>query len=440
MNDVLKKIFIKSRVYNYIILLITTILLFIFIIYDQFFLLKELEIFAIIFFIAILFLVFISFNTQRCKNLILFLSFPFISFFILEFFFGSWNNEVKTSVKKIKNTTIVQKNIWYNSKDQTDDKISLFINNFGLRGKTQNNSLDHLDILFVGGSTTIQSTITDGKTFIDVLEKNFEKINNKKLYFLNGGEDAHDTKSHIQSLNNRFKELKIKPKYIMFFIGHNEGINSHTYDRFHVTKNELLIKLYNSSFILNKFLEARIYIGTLILNPSKFHRWHLNGYVPLENDLIEKNFISIKKDIEFEKNLINEIELELNFTRKNILELGEIVINDYGAIPIFMNLVKATYSKSNKNNEIKVFKKPIIDKSIVNLRHDHDIRINYYYPKVLADNIINACANIKKAICIDAFNNSGILHSDFHDFSHFKPSGATKLGNLIYMRIKNEFL
>ena len=101
-----------------------------------------------------------------------------------------------------------------------------------------------------------------------------------------------------------------------------------------------------------------------------------------------------------------------------------------------MNLVKATYSL--EENKIRVFKEPIIDKSIVNLNHNHDKKINYYYPKVLANNIQNTCKTIEKAICIDAFNNGNLVPTDFHDFVHFKPSGAKKLGKLIFEKIQNE--
>ena len=43
-----------------------------------------------------------------------------------------------------------------------------------------------------------------------------------------------------------------------------------------------------------------------------------------------------------------------------------------------------------------MFLKSIIDKSIVNLNHNHDKKINYYYPKVLANNIQNTCKTIEK--------------------------------------------
>ena len=67
----------------------------------------------------------------------------------------------------------------------------------------------------------MQSTITDGKTFQDIMYKLFKEKRNKDIYILNAGEDAHSTKSHIHTLNNRFSKLKIKPKYFLFFVGVN---------------------------------------------------------------------------------------------------------------------------------------------------------------------------------------------------------------------------
>jgi len=435
MNDNLKKKFISLDGYSYILIFVLLISLIFFIKFDQINYLINIELFSLIFFFYLIFLVIALFNSKLRKNLVLSLIPPLFFIFIFEIFLGNWSSSNTSSINKIKNTTIVQKNIWYKSINDEDDKIKVSINQYGLRGRAKDKGLNNIDILFIGGSTTIQSTITDGKTFVDVLEKNFNKVLKKDLYFLNGGEDAHDTKSHIKSLEKRFKQLNLKPKYILFFIGQNEGLNSHHYDRLLKIKNSLVIKIYNSSFVVNKIMEARIYLGTLILNPSKFHKWHLNGYVPLENDLIDINFKKIEKDEIFEEKLKKEIELELKNIEKNILLLSEIVTKDYGAIPIFMNLVKGTYTK--EENITLVFKKPIIDKSIVNLNHNHDIRINYYYPKVIADTIQNTCKIIEKAICIDAFNDGNLNYLDFHDFVHFKPSGAKKLGELLFKKLQN---
>ena len=56
---------------------------------------------------------------------------------------------------------------------------------------------------------------------------------------------------------------------------------------------------------------------------------------------------------------------------------------------IRVQLRKKDSNNSLEENKIRVFKEPIIDKSIVNLNHNHDKKINYYYPKVLANNIQN---------------------------------------------------
>ena len=54
-----------------------------------------------------------------------------------------------------------------------------------------------------------------------------------------------------------------------------------------------------------------------------------------------------------------------------------------------MNMVKRSFYK--ENNTIKVFYEPLIDKYIINLNQNHDNRINYYYPKVVADKIFSSC-------------------------------------------------
>lgn len=371
------------------------------------------------------------------KSTFLFLLPFLIVVFILELFFGSWNYTTQlTDVRKFKETTLILNNIWY--KTNEDRKIQIYLNKFGFRGKLKNNSIDNLDILTVGGSTTVQSTLTDGKTFQDILSKLFKEKLDKEIYVLNAGEDAHSTKSHIHSLNNRFKKLNIKPKYFLFFIGVNEGIEAEHFDRSWNIKNQLLLRIYNSSFIVNKILEVRLYLGTLITNPIKFQKWHLNGYLPFEEELKSENYIFINKDKDYENNLTEKLKLELDNTRKNILELTRIVNSEYNAKAIFVTNKKALAFK--ENNSIKVFHKPIFDTSLIGIGKNHDIKINYYLTKIISDNIIDACKENVKNICLNLNDELDLNNTDFHDFAHHKPSGALKIGSYLFENLKNEIL
>ncbi len=435
MTESLKNLFTDP--YRFVVLIVNFLLVVVFIRFNQINQILKLEFFSIIFLLVLFVLFYLNLKKEFSKLIVLLFSFPLFIFFIIEIFLGSWSIENQSKYKKFKNTTLTQKNIWYLSEDKLDDKISIYLNRYGLRGRLVNESLDNLDILFMGGSTTVQSTITDGKTFVGALQKKFKIKKNKDLYFLNGGEDAHDSKSHIDTLENRLREINIKPKFFLFFIGHNESINAHHFDRFYNIKNPLISKIYNSSFIFNKVLEVRIYLGTLILNPKRFHKWHLNGYLPLEKDLVDENYVEIEMDEKYENQMINDLEQELNNIEKNMKILSNIVIKEYEAIPIFMNHVKSTYWKNNEN--IYVFKKPIIDDTIINLSKYNNIKSNYYWPKIFAEKIYSTCQRIVSAICIDLFNDGNLSKNDFHDFAHFKPTGAEKIANLIFFKLKNEF-
>lgn len=392
--------------------------------------------FRALFFITPLFLLSFALKKERFSKCAAMFLFPILtSFFIYELFLGNWTDTKNlTDLKKFKETTLIVNNIWYKSKE--DKKITVYLNRLGFRGKLKNNSLDNLDIVTLGGSTTVQSTITDGKTFQDIMYKLFKEKRNKDIYILNAGEDAHSTKSHIHTLNNRFSKLKIKPKYFLFFVGVNEGIKAEHYDRTWSIKNDLILKIFNSSAIVNKILETRVYLGTLITNPKKFQKWHLNGYLPFEKELQDINYITIKEDKNYELQLKKNLILELENTRKNILELARIVNKKYNAKAIFVTQQKATSFK--ENNEIKVFYKPIVDTSLIGVGKKHDVKINYYLPKIFSDTIISACQVNVNNICLNLHNNLNLKNTDYHDFAHNKPSGANKIGSYLFENLKDE--
>ena len=134
-------------------------------------------------------------------------------------FFGYWFRS-----KNIYDLRIpINKKIKYNI-DQLYSSESQFItytrDEFGLRGSYP--SLDSIQILTIGGSTTDQVYITDSLTWQSVLERQFY-LENKKIYIGNAGLDGHSTFGHLKIFDLWLNELsQLKPNYFLFFIGVND--------------------------------------------------------------------------------------------------------------------------------------------------------------------------------------------------------------------------
>ena len=111
------------------------------------------------------------------RNIFLFL---LIIFFCIEISFGYWiyNNPfyfIKTIYKDYK----------FYKKNPFEGEDKLLVNNFNIYGmRYESNDISDLDGIFFGSGIVLQSKITEGKTFIDLIEKK------KKLKLSNFGADG----------------------------------------------------------------------------------------------------------------------------------------------------------------------------------------------------------------------------------------------------------
>ncbi len=104
----------------------------------------------------------------------------------------------------------------------TDDKIKVKFkkNSLGFRGEEI--FPDQIHTIIMGGSTTAQRYLNEEDTWIKKLENKFNS-KDMKIKFVNAGIDGQSTFGHIWNLKNWIPKIKkIKPKYIIFYIGVNE--------------------------------------------------------------------------------------------------------------------------------------------------------------------------------------------------------------------------
>src|SRR6266850_827548 len=91
---------------------------------------------------------------------------------------------------------------------------------FGFRGFYPHPS--RIDILTVGGSTTDQRYITEGKTWQDVLAREFRKTG-KNVSVVNAGVDGQTTYGHIKNFDWWLSSVPdLRVKYFLFYIGLND--------------------------------------------------------------------------------------------------------------------------------------------------------------------------------------------------------------------------
>ena len=93
---------------------------------------------------------------------------------------------------------------------------------YGLRGSCSNPK--DIKILTVGGSTTDQRYIPDGKSYQDILQFLLTKNTGRKICVANAGVDGHSTFGHLESFRTWFPLIEgLRPDYILFYVGVNDA-------------------------------------------------------------------------------------------------------------------------------------------------------------------------------------------------------------------------
>lgn len=270
---------------------------------------------------------------------------------------------------------------------------------YGFRGRSK--ELIDVDIVVVGGSTTNQRFLNIADTWIDKLEKKLNKIG-YDYDVISAGLDGQSSFGHVWNFNNWFNKIEnFKPKYIFFYFGINEHINSNNYDNpinlsegfSNLDKTKFYIK-NNNGILIRIFLRLKKYFQDDKLNVTHKKRKVIYNAINNQTNIN----VDLKK---FENNL-----------KKLILLTKEKQAN-----PIFITQRTLRWKKDNN----KVF-------SIDNT--------NYYLKeKLISEKTIDICRtyNIK---CIDVFKNLSLTVADTYDLVHLNPKGSNRLSNFLL----NEFL
>ena len=106
---------------------------------------------------------------------------------LFELFFGYWFKEnpfyfIKTPYKDLK---FFKRNIYENQEKKIINKYNIY----GMR--YEKNNISNLDGIFFGSGILLQTQISDGKTFVDLLETK------KNIRLANYGADGHSSSGYF---------------------------------------------------------------------------------------------------------------------------------------------------------------------------------------------------------------------------------------------------
>ena len=308
------------------------------------------------------------------------------------------------------NYVLCNANYSYRTKLYTlNEKVIIYKKDqYGFRDKN-NNNLNNIDILVIGGSTTDERYLN----IEDTWAYNLEKLFKNKIQVINAGIDGQSTKGHIWNFNNWFNKIKnFKTNYIIFYIGINENDNDNgRYDNQLDARN-----LYN-------------YITAILRKNNGFFYKNLRKIINVKdinnvghnNKRLEVNFIEINYDSSIEEKKYYNLKIQTKERIEELIKLSKSI----NSIPIFVTQKSLRWTiKYSSNRKDKIF-------------YSIDSSINYYAKeKAISDTILNVCL-MNNIICINGFDDLKLNIEDTYDYVHTNPNGSKKIARFIYKNLKD---
>ena len=355
--------------------------------------------------------------------------FILISIIILfELSFGYWFKEnpfyfIRTPYKDLK---FFKRNIYENQ----EKKITYKYNIYGMR--YEKNNISNLDGIFFGSGILLQSQISDGKTFVDLLETK------KNIRLANYGADGHSSSGHIYTLELLNKYTELKSKYFIFMLGMNEGSKNENYkNRIYSlwnTKSYFINLIIKNSFFFKKLYEAQVNIRNLIFKPSSFFMEIKT--IPQINKEFKDNSKFIKTDITVEKyNYAKNLLKKQNFyTDKNMQKISDIVKKEFNSKLIFFTLPNSNFYW--KANQLYIYGETFDFENELPIEKKSFYEFNYLRGKIISDQIMIICKKLE-SICINGFDDLKLTADDFNDQFHLNEIGSKKVSNYLNVKFKN---
>jgi hypothetical protein len=291
-------------------------------------------------------------------------------------------------------------------------------NSIGFRGNDPAADMSNrLTLLTVGGSTTACNTLTEGKTWTDILESRLNS-NFQPVWINNAGLDGHSTHGHIKFLQNYLPELPFKPKIILFLIGAND-----------IDRNDLGT------------------IDAVLSTGQQVRRW-AERHLETVNLLIDLKWIIRPVGIFSDK-------AAWNFTNFRPVQLSNAAIDSalqvqYQLLPAYEQRLLALIALCKANNIMPVFiTQPLLFGD--GTPEGGNPAIDFYECKpgesgVLVSkklNLYNAAtrrvANQKNVFCVNLASAMPKDTACYYDVVHYTNAGSQKLGNLIFDSL-NQYL
>lgn len=208
-----------------------------------------------------------------------------------------------------------------NKREGLDKIIVHKKNSLGFRGENPPKDFsDKLTVITIGGSTTEDFYLSEGKTWTDILGMKLKNSFNN-IWINNAGLSGQSTFGHIILMDDYI--TKIKPKIVLFLIGSNDlaAFNSNKYDKNMQRSNESSYSLKSAIKVLAKNSE----VLSVALNINRYINARKMGLIHSNKKLNEFETIELSNESkkEIRQSILNRNYKPFEQRLKKLIQLAK---------------------------------------------------------------------------------------------------------------------
>jgi hypothetical protein len=284
---------------------------------------------------------------------------------------------------------------------------------YGFRGLYPD--VANIDVLAIGGSTTDQRYIDEGKTWQDILRRNFARFG-CNLSVVNAGVDGQSTYGHIKNFHWWFPYVpKLRVRYFLFYVGLNDFYKEEgdEYDLLMGPSAPTLktaVQEKSALYYLYRTLRG-IYLAEFV---------HKIGHHSLDREALSWTTTPKLRD---HRELMRG---RLDSYKRRLLILSELV-RKWQATPIFVTQPSGRYRV--RGGQVYGMAEEFSYEGVsVN-------GVDYYYMLREFNRTTVEVGRSVGAVAIDLAGELEFADDDFYDESHNTPQGTAKIGDYLYRKL-----
>jgi lysophospholipase L1-like esterase len=342
------------------------------------------------------------------------------------------------------------------NREKVDPYIKVTRNSMGLRGSEPKDDGSEFKIVAMGGSTTECIVLSDGQTWTDLLQENFQS-QGESVWVGNAGMNGQSSFGHLRFLKEYI--INLKPRVIIFLMGANEqneyyykkaqqGVVDFGKEKGRFSRQYRFKEKGHSQFL--KFIENYKQYSYILKNFSEIRRrtfakkFNLGYIHDLDNQLAEaKYFFQVNPENEVNyKQLprteskdnrgLEELKQQSDYLKQVKNNLNEIIniSKSHEILPIFITQ-PALFGKGIDPTTGVDLGKMILQDGNVQWSQglsgfERWTMLNHY------NNIIRQAAKKNEIPLIDLAMKLPRDSAYYYDFIHYSKSGAKEVAKIIY--------